>query len=155
MNPTRIVASAVVFSCACVFAAGSGEVVQQGTSTKLVEAYACQQPDHFDKSKMLTSVMISSKAIDAAKASSNCAQLRTLLGKYVELDFAPDKSLDMIGIYERDVGFSTGATDTLTLTRYDDKRIEGTYRTKDEMKKNSEGAYFDLTFAVDAPAVKH
>jgi hypothetical protein len=40
----------------------------------------------------------------------------------------------------------------LTLTRYDDKRIEGTYRTQDEKKKNSEsGAYFDLKFAVDAP----
>src|SRR5581483_1950339 len=130
-------------------ASGSGEVVQQGKSSKFVDAYACWQPEHFDKSKMLTSVMISGNKIDAAKAPSDCQKLRPLLGKYVELDFTADKRLDMIGVYEGDAGFSTDASDTLTLTHYDDKRIEGTYRTQDETKKNSDGAYFDLKFAVD------
>lgn len=152
--------------CLSAHATGSGEVTRKGQTTKLPNAYAYRQPDHFDKSKMITSVLFTTKPLDSAKINAASAQidaaesqLRELEASYVELDVATDGSLEMIGFFAPGVSVSGGTSDKPVLTHNDDKRIEGSFRTRDEKEKSGDfGGYYDLKFALDIPpasAPKH
>jgi len=158
MKTTRYVFGMVAL-CACVaaHAAGSGEFTRKGQSTKLPNAFAVRQPDHFDKSKMLTSVLFSSKPLDAAKVNAAAkpideaeSQLRQSEASWAELDIAADGSIESIGFHAPGVSVSGGTSDKPVLVKNDDKRIEGSFKTKDESEKTGDyGGYYDLKFALD------
>jgi len=153
--------------CLCVgaHAAGSGEMTRKGQTTKLPNAYAYRQADHFDKSKMITTVLFTTKPLDTAKIDAASeqidaaeAQLRQLEASYVELDIAADGSLEMIGFFAPGVSVSGGTSDKPVLTHNDARRIEGSFRSTDEKDKTGDfGGYYDLKFALDIPppAAKH
>jgi len=161
MKITRYLAGMVAL-CACVAAnaAGSGEFTRKGESTKLPNAFAVRQPDHFDESKMLTTVLFSSKPLDAAKVNAAAkpideaeSQLRQSEASWAELDIAADGSVESIGFHAPGVSVSGGTSEKPVLVKNDDKRIEGSFKTKDEKEKARDfGGYYDLKFALDIAA---
>ena len=151
--------------CVCIGAqaAGSGEMTRKGQTTKLPNAYAVRQPDHFDASRMITTVLFTTKPLDSAKVNAAAkqldaaeAQLRELEASYVELDVDADGRVQMIGFFAPGVSVSGGTSDKPLLTHNDAKRIEGSFRTRDEKEKTGDfGGYYDLKFALDiAPAAQ-
>ncbi len=159
-----IFATAALLAFACAHASGSGEVIKEGKTTKLTNAYAYRRADHFDATKMLTVVVFSTEAADTAKvdaASDRIHELESQLDQkraaYVELEIAADGSVEQLSFQAPGLSTSGGSSDKPALTHNDDKRIEGTFRTTDEKKKtNGFGAYYDLKFALDIPATaKH
>jgi len=158
-----VIGTAVLWAGTYAYATGSGEVTRKGQTTKLPHAYAYRQADHFDKSKMLTTVLFTTKPLDSAKVDAATdqmdaaeAQLRAQEASYVELDIAADGALEMIGFFAPGVSVSGGTSDKPVLTRNDDKRIEGSFRSRDEKDKTGDfGGYYDLKFALDIPPAKH
>lgn len=159
----HVLALAALCACALAHAAGSGEVTRKGQTTKLPNAYAYRQADHFDKTKMLTTVLFSTKPLDTAKVGAAAnpideaeSQLRQAEATYVELDVAADGSLEMIGFFAPGVSVSGGGSEKPVLVHNDEKRIEGSFRTKDEKEKTGDfGGYYDLKFALDIAPPPH
>ena len=155
-----IFAAAALLAFACAHASGSGEVTKEGTTTKLTNAYAYRSADHFDATKMLTVVVFSTEPVDTAAvdaASDRGHELESQLdhkrATYVEMEIAADGSVEQLSYQAPGNNMSGGTHDKPALTRNDDKRIEGTFRTTDEKKKtNGFGAYYDVKFSVDIPA---
>lgn len=156
MKTTKLfLAALALFPLAIAHAAGSGEVTQEGKTTKLTNAYAFRSADHFDKTKMLTVVAFTSAPADATAVSVKDieSQMSKQRGTVVELAIKPDGSVEQIGIEAPGSSTSGGTADKPVLAHNDDKRVEGTFRTSDEKKKtNGFGAYYDLKFALDVAA---
>ena len=154
------IAALFTLVCASAHASGSGEVTREGTTTKLTNAYAYRQADLFDAKKMLTFVVFSTKPADTTKVNAAKdriqeieSQLDQQQATYIELRVTVDGSLDRIHFQAPGLSFSGGGFDKPVLTRNDDKRIEGTFRTEDEKEKTSKfSGYYDLNFALDIPA---
>jgi hypothetical protein len=152
--------AAALFAFACAHASGSGEVTKEGKTTKLTNAYAYRRADHFDATKKITVVVLSTEPADAAKVdaaedriSEFESQMSQKRATYVELEIAADGSVEQLALQAPGDSTSGGTHDKPALTHNDEKRVEGTFRTTDEKKKtNGFGAYYDLQFALDIPA---
>lgn len=157
---TLAIATLFALACASAHASGSGEVTKEGKTTKLTNAYAYRRADDFDDKKMLTVVVFSTKPADTVKvngASDRIGELESQLSQqeatYVEIEIAADGSVEQLGFHAPGLSDSGGTGEKPALTHNDDKRIEGTFRSKDEKDKTSNfGAYYDLKFALDIPA---
>ncbi|HJT99312.1 MAG TPA: hypothetical protein VJ696_13425 [Rhodanobacteraceae bacterium] len=140
-------------------AGGSGTLYQDGKPMKLVSAYAYRGADPFDKAKEITTVVFADKPIDAAAADAAADrgeaiddQLRRQQATRVELNLGTDGSMQNLNINAPGYSGSQSGMGwyTLTLSRNDAKRIEGTFRSNDEEDKKT-GRYYDLAFALDIP----
>lgn len=157
---TLVVAALFAFACGSVHASGSGEVTKEGKTTKLTNAYAYRRTDHFDDKKMVTVVVFSTKPADTAKvngASDRVGELESQLSQqeatYIEIEIAGDGSVEQLGFHAPGLSNSRNTDEKPALIHNDDKRIEGTFHSKDEKDKTSKfGAYYDLKFALDIPA---
>jgi hypothetical protein len=160
--PKSTLAVTALFALACTgaYASGSGEVTKEGKTTKLTNAYAYRRADHFDDKKMLTVVVFSTKPADTVKVNAAGDAIRELTSQlsqqdatYVEMEIAADGSVEQLGVHSPELSESGSTGEKPTLTHNDDKRIEGTFLSKNEKDKASKfGAYYDLKFALDIPA---
>ena len=158
-----LMGTAVLWACTYAYATGSGEFTRKGQTTKLPNAYALRQADHFDDKKILTTVLFSTMPLDTAKvdaASDRMKEAESQLGQldafYAELDIGADGKLEMIGFFGPGLSVSGGASEQPVLVQNDEKRIEGTFRSKDEKEKaGSSGGFYDLKFALDIAPAKH
>jgi hypothetical protein len=141
------------------FADGSGTLYNEGKAIALKSAYAFRMPDPFDKGKQITRVVFADKAIDAAalkEAGNRDDAIDTQLhdATRVDLNLDADGTVQNVNIHASGYSGSQSGSGwyTLKIKRNDDKRVEGSFRTNDEADKKS-GHYYDLTFALDLPAV--
>jgi hypothetical protein len=157
---------------ASAFADGGGSITIEGKEFALKSAYAYSCPDPFDKSKQSTEIAFSGRVFDAKQidtADNPSGALSALLNEYfpdkedrptqVTIILARGNTESPIqnisySIPKLSSGASVGAAHyTLDLKRHDDKRIEGTLRSKNKSDKTSRfGGYFDLHFALDVRA---
>jgi hypothetical protein len=138
-------------------AAAGSVYYDHGQAMALADSYACTQPDMLNDGKLVTIVAFSNGAIDKAAAGAAADPCRELVHQVgtkfttlVELKIKYDGRAYNVQVY--DANGTTSRTDpaTLTLTKNDGKRIEGTYVSKNASYKTSpDHAFFDLTFALD------
>lgn len=154
------------------FADGGGSMTIQGKEFALKSAYAYSCPDPFDKSKQSTEIAFSGRVLDTKQIESldnASGALSAALNQYFPDKEARPTQVTIIlargnteapiqnisySIPNLSSGASVGAAYyTLDLKRHDDKRIEGTLRSKNKSDKTSRfGGYFDLHFALDVRA---
>jgi hypothetical protein len=143
--------------CASAFADGGGTMTVNGKEFALKSAYAYSCPDPFDQSKQSTEIAFSSRVLDAKQidaADNPSRALSAALDQYFPgKEAKPTKIKIMLarGNTESPIqnisfsipGLSSGASVgaafySLELKRHDDKRIEGTLRSKNQSDKTSE-----------------
>jgi len=143
--------------------ASAGSVYyDHGTAIALSDSYACTQPDILNDGKVVTIVAFSNGPMDkaaASRAADPCRELGHQVGTafttLVELKIKYDGTAYNVQIY--DANGTTSRTDpaTITLTKNDGKRIEGTYVSKNAAyKKSPDHVFFDLIFALDVTHAK-
>lgn len=164
-----VLMAALLATCGTACADGGGTLYHNGVAIPLASAYAYAQPDTFEPSKQIIHIVFSTAAIDAAAYDAvedrDRAFDHTLRwandGKVttVTLQIGPDKDRPVEGINV--VISADGKHDStsasmgpgmymLDLKQNDGKRIDGTFRTKDEKRRSSkDDDYFDLHFAVN------
>ena len=151
--------SALLSTSTGVFAAGSGTIIMNGKTAAVSDAYAYRHATP-DKSAMLTTIVLSDRAIDDKRVSGSNdpdktihALLKQAKAVYWEAVVGPDGRMRVTnavwpGVLEIRGG---GDPSDLHLTRNDATHIEGSYRSLDEQPKEPivGGEYFDVKFSID------
>jgi hypothetical protein len=168
-----ILAATLLIASAAARAGGGGVLYHDAVATRLTSAYAYAVPDAFEPSKKAVVVVLSSAPIDAA-AFDAAEDRKEAVNQY--LLWKPDGTATsvtlMIGtdanapVEQISLAILTGnglhssasvgsATYVLDLARNDAKRIEGTFRSRDESRKTDpKGDYYDLHFALNVASGK-
>ncbi len=159
MNLHKILFSVVLIGAsATVLADGGGSFRHDGKSYALKSAYAYTTTDHFDKNRKLVGITLSDALIDGptldaasdrGEAMQEYLRRRKANSVTLELDPAdkegPVRMLKIAMDGYQSAGGMTAGFYAIDLKRNDGKRIEGTFRTKDD--KDRDGC--DVHFAVD------
>lgn len=165
MQAWRLGASALLLAtAAAAHAEGGGTFRHEGKSYPLSSAFAYTTADHFDKNRKLVAVTLSDAAIDAATidaAKDRDDALSTYLRRHkansvtLELDpsnkDAPLQQFKLVMDSYQSAGGMTPGFYTIDLKRNDGKRIEGTFRTKDDHDRDGCNVHFALDIVDGAP----
>jgi hypothetical protein len=153
----HLLATATLLASMAAVAGGSGTLYMDGKATPLTSAYAFRAADPFDDKARITTVVFSDKPIDAAalteeadRGEALADQLRASQATRVELNLQDDGSVQDVNIAAPGSSASQSGSGwyTLELAHHDARRVEGSFRSKDEADKKN-GHYFDLAFALD------
>lgn len=147
-----IFVTGALMASALACASGSGSVVWTGQSAQMRDAYAYNRRDDFTGA-ILTEVEFTDQQVDAAKvnaAKGSSGMIRPLQlpwgAQYVYLSISDEKITRIAVSLKRSGDALPNSCCTLTLTRNDGNRIEGTLRSKE---KKPSATFVDLKFALD------
>ena len=169
MKLYRTMLFASLFATGCALADGTGSFTVHGKEFSLKSAYAYTHSDPFDSTKQATVIAFCARAFDEkqiASADDPAAALSDALNAYVSSKEKRPAKVEIIVARGKasepilDVSYSIpgessqansrAASYIIEFKRNDDKRIEGTLRSKLDADKNARfGGYFDLDFALD------